>query len=512
MGWDSASEHSSDDEEQTTNAVSYVLITIDCDELMFQKDEGNDECTFKIVLRSCYEVLEHQLMKGGKHGVTPVAIAIVSEDIDKMAICDFNDHLPTSVKKLRELCEMSDKELEAQYKQHNTLQLSHFFLNCKRKLGECGQENTKYIAYISKKDNPIGEDDNERRMCVNQARTFKDFHIYIEILTFNALFEYETFFKEILEIANCKFNFQYFADTIGLKEKILSLLIYRGNRALFFPFNHDQYRKNFFEVIEKRYIKHHKFLNNVSVTKDTNVQVKEIARGGEPKDTYSLQYSTCQDPISFTVEERNIMVYDGNSVGFSLLGTTKCSMLEEGLHSSDPTFIQKNKRINCPHFDIFWQYCVDKNSKLICARKYKQDGPTKLVQLIPKLINSIRSFLVLGIPYCSDIHYQEIHNPYYKSKPTDNVNIVAAAENMVHALDFRYDPLKIHDTVNCKKWEYLRAELLEEKSRPISDVLELNFIEKDVLDVVKEFQELTTITGTKRKGNYASKAKNKKLN
>ncbi|GJQ76979.1 putative telomeric DNA binding protein [Trypoxylus dichotomus] len=355
MAWDSESEDSSAEEEQTTSAISYILITIDCDKSMFQKKDGND-CAFKIVLKSCYEILEQQLMKGGKRGVNPVAIALVSDDIDEMYLCDFKDNVPASVKK---------------------------------------------------------------------------FH------------------------------------SIGLKENLLSLLIYRGTRASFYPFhNHG----NYFEVIEKRYIKHQKFGNNVSVTKDTNTEVKTIIRGGEAKDTYSLQYCKLKDPLSFTSEERENLVYDG-------------------LHSTDPTFIQRNRRRNCPHFDIFWQYCVDRDSNLICARKYKADGPTKLVQLTPKLVNGVRSFLVRGIPYSSDIHYQDIHNPLYSAYSTDNKAISEAAE---------------------KKWEYVRAELLDESARSVVDVLELNMIEKDVSDVVKEFQDLTLITGTKRKAASKPKTTNKK--
>lgn len=508
MGWDSESEHSSDDEEQSgTNSTSYLLVTIDCDEIMFQKQGDADESTFKIVLRTCYEILELQLMRGGKRGITPIAIALVSDDIDGMALCDFKDNLPENVKKFRDLCEMSDTDLENKYKRSGILQFSNFLLNCKRKLTECGQENTKYIAYIGNNDNPIGDDEDERRLCVNHAKTFKDFNIYLELLTFDSSFDSANFFQEILDAANCKFNYQYYLDTIGLKEKLLSLLIFRGTRALFYPFNN---RKNFFEVIEKRYIKHQKFTNNVSVTKDTNAEVKRITRGGEPKDTFNLKYSKLCDPLSFSSAEREKMVYDGISTGFTLLGTSETNLIDVGLHSSDPLFIQRNKRTNCPHFDIFWQYCVDKGRYLICARKYKGDGPTKLVQLTPKVVNGIRSFLVMGMPYCNDIHYQDVHNPLYQARPTDNKAISEAAENLVDALTFTYHPLKIPDTVNCRKWEYVRATLLDEKARPVIDVRDMNVIQKNVGDVVKEFQDLTLITGIKRKATSKPKASKKK--
>ncbi|KAK9743530.1 hypothetical protein QE152_g8545 [Popillia japonica] len=469
MGWDSESEHSSDDEEQSgTNSTSYLLVTIDCDEIMFQKQGDADESTFKIVLRTCYEILELQLMRG------------VSDDIDGMALCDFKDNLPENVKKFRDLCEMSDTDLENKYKRSGILQFSNFLLNCKRKLTECGQENTKYIAYIGNNDNPIGDDEDERRLCVNHAKTFKDFNIYLELLTFDSSFDSANFFQEILDAANCKFNYQYYLDTIGLKEKLLSLLIFRGTRALFYPFNN---RKNFFEVIEKRYIKHQKFTNNVSVTKDTNAEVKRITRGGEPKDTFNLKYSKLCDPLSFSSAEREKMVYDGISTGFTLLGTSETNLID---------------------------YCVDKGRYLICARKYKGDGPTKLVQLTPKVVNGIRSFLVMGMPYCNDIHYQDVHNPLYQARPTDNKAISEAAENLVDALTFTYHPLKIPDTVNCRKWEYVRATLLDEKARPVIDVRDMNVIQKNVGDVVKEFQDLTLITGIKRKATSKAKASKKK--
>ena len=266
-------------------------------------------------------------------------------------------------------------------------------------------------------------------------------------------------------------------------------------RFYVFPDKKDAENK-YLSVIQRKYIKPAKILNNIDVTVDTHQEVTTIRDGIINTDKYKIKCGT--DFVELTTDERKLMIPKGIPVGYKLLSTGS-KLIELGLHVSDPVFIQASSQCS-KYFDTFWQYCIDKNKVLFCTKKVRYESRVRLVEMSPRMINGIKCFLILTFPHLNEIHWRPPMSQV-KTELTDEQ--YQSTADLINAASFDYDPLQFHNTAFCKKKEYVKSELLDEPARPVEDIIETRVISNDLQSVIANFKELCYENvlgkGTKRK-------------
>ena len=222
-----------DFEEETTKesefVKSYLLILLDTDESMFEYNESLNGPTFDVALKSCYDILDALLLKM-KHTKNQISIMTTSEDLSKSMLCRFTDPLPTSLKKLRDICDLKSEDLKERFCRKGSLNVADLLLQCNTKFKYFEYTDTKIVAYVTQRDD-LSTSNQAKYHAVNQARNFADFNIRIELLTFNSDFNYMLYFYELFQAAESNFNHEYLPNENGFKDKVLSLVRYRGTNV-----------------------------------------------------------------------------------------------------------------------------------------------------------------------------------------------------------------------------------------------------------------------------------------
>lgn len=221
----------SDDETSTEHEFikSYLLIILDTDKSMFEYNESLNGPTFDTTLKSCYDVFDALLMKMGRTK-NQIAIMTTNEDEETSVLCDFTDPLPASLKMLRGLCDLKSEDLKEKFCRNGSLNVANLLLKCKTQFKPFPDKDIKVMAYVTQQDD-LSASNDAKFHAVNQARTFSDFNIRMELLTFNSDFNYKLYFNEILLAAKSNFNYEYLLNANGFKDKLLSLIRYRGNNV-----------------------------------------------------------------------------------------------------------------------------------------------------------------------------------------------------------------------------------------------------------------------------------------
>ena len=126
---------SEDDFDSTgTNAFfkpSFVLIAIDTDPAMFIKGE-NDNTPFRNCVNASYELANSLMFTQSKRSWSPFGVVLARDDVSASFV-NFDDNVLNSIKFLKEKKGTSVDDLRALYHRKGSVDLSAFFLFCKKK-------------------------------------------------------------------------------------------------------------------------------------------------------------------------------------------------------------------------------------------------------------------------------------------------------------------------------------------------------------------------------------------
>lgn len=76
-------------------------------------------------------------------------------------------------------------------------------------------------------------------------------------------------------------------------------------------------------------------------------------------------------------------------VGYTLLYV--CQRLrQKGEVIKKPEIVEADAREELPYFNQFWQYCINNDKVLICAKVMKKGASPKPIELIPKLVHNTK--------------------------------------------------------------------------------------------------------------------------
>lgn len=506
----------SDAEEDSTNPEtfykpSFVLIAIDTDPSMFVKNEDDGNTPFKNCISACYNLANSLIFVQSKRNWSPFAIVLAREDASASFV-NFNDNILKSIKFLKEKNEMSEEKLLDTYQRKGGLNLSSFFLLCKKKFKEVNSVFYKRtIIFITNDDNPVRGDKNQRFAALNEVKTFEANEMNFEMVTMNSNFDYKIFYNELFSIIKNPLVETIVEDEEGLLEKLSSLVLVRfyQRKLLFFPFVNDQSR--FLKIRQQSYIYEEKLYNNASISESGKLLKKVPKLITDSIETFSLKHS--QGAIEFSAEERNEIRETSIPIGYTLINVSD-RVTDVGIVLTNPDIILIDPKEELSFFESFWQYCVDKNKVLVCVRKLRKCDKIRFVEFIPKFANNNKLFIVKTIPF-----NDECKHPPTTLATDQNISYskekLSVTNELINTLTFDYDPKMFINPSSAKKKAYLRAKLLDEPQEEVEDVtLDSDAIDKRLGEVGASFEKLFNLgedTGMKRKAaSTAGRSKKKK--
>ncbi|XP_044263679.1 uncharacterized protein LOC123010674 [Tribolium madens] len=490
---------------------SFVLIAIDTDPSMFVKNESDGNIPFKDCISACYNLANSLIFVQNKRSWSPFGIVLAREDASASLI-NFKDNILESIKLLKEKNELSEDKLLDLYQRKGGLNLSSFFLFCKKKFKEVNSAFYKRtIIYVTSDDNPVKDDKNQRFAALNEAKNFGCNDITFELVTMSHNFDYKIFYNELFSIIKSPPVETVVEDEDGLLEKLSSLIVRRfyQRRLLFFPFLNDQTR--FLKIKQKSFVQEEKLYNNACISESGKLLKKVSKVVNDVIETYNLRHA--DGTIEFSVEERFKIKNTDLPVGYTLIQVSD-RVTDVGIVLTHPAIIEIDPKEELDYFASFWQYCVDKNKVLICFRKLKKLDKICFVEFIPKFMNNNRVFLVKTIPF-NDEHQRtpsdlatEEQSESYSGKMRSTTN------ELINELTFDYDPKMFTNPSLTKKKAYLRSKLLDEPQGEVEDVsLDSAAIDKRLGDIGESFKKLFALgeeTAPKRKAPSTARGSKKK--
>ncbi|KAF5297657.1 hypothetical protein FQA39_LY11988 [Lamprigera yunnana] len=487
---------------------SYILIAIDTDALMFNCDDTQASSAFVNALDACHNVFNSLILANQRTIKGPVGIVLASNDADKSSFVEFEHTIPDTIKLLKNLKSLSNNELQKKYERKNSFDLGEFFLYCKNKLlGVKTEAYKRTLLYITNDDNPTSTDRKKRFKVINESQKFPNIQIQLSVVTFKTNFD-DDFYSEVLSASNST-PVEKVTNTV-LNEKLASLIQVKTyvRKSVFYPFLGNT--ESYFNISISRPISTTKVLKNMYVTKATQQQVKKTIKQNIA-DTYDCIYSRSEPGIEISLMEKQKMGETKLSVGYTLLSVS-IPIIQPGWVIKPPYLMEKHSKENLELFDIFWQFCRDKDRCLVCYQKLKKGGDVRLVELIPKLINNKRQFLVKIVPFAPEIHY----NP---TEPDQMYNFSeeeeAAMSEVIESLTFNYSPECFRDPVESKKKAYIKSQLLEEKMEEVNEGVETDeVVDERLSKPLSDYAYLNlwkeSVTNKRSRTSASSQSKKKK--
>lgn len=236
-------------------------------------------------------------------------------------------------------------------------------------------------------------DASKRFTALHEAKNFVENDITFQLIVTNEDFQYHVFYNEMFSLLDKSPLEIICIDEEGLYEKLISTICFRLSyrKFCFYPFA-DDFSK-YITVYKKSYVKNERLLNNNFITVDGKI-VKRIStkKLREPKPVtdrkYYLYYSDKKIPyrnVVFDINEKLECEGSRFPVGFTLMYVCR-RLTGIGAVVNEPRIIEADFEEKLPFFNQFWQYCVNNDKVLVCAKVSKKRGQPKAVELIPKLI------------------------------------------------------------------------------------------------------------------------------
>uniref|UniRef100_A0A1Y1JSC4 Uncharacterized protein n=1 Tax=Photinus pyralis TaxID=7054 RepID=A0A1Y1JSC4_PHOPY len=441
---------------------SYVLIAIDTDKSMFENYQDSEPTPFRATLHACYNIIDSIALSGQQSIKGPVGIALADNDAKKSNFVEFEEPVPDVIKLLKITKDQSEDELESNFERKGNFDLADFFLLCKNKLMNVKTEAyKKTVIYVTCDDNPLGSDHKRRFKVINESQKFASIDIKLIVVTFNPKFEGRNFYSEVLEASKSEPVEK--VNSSNLKQKLSYLIRKKTNqkKVKFYPFNGDFER--YMDVSVSKPTVSNRIMKNMHVTRDTQEEVKKTVKQSNA-DSYVCIYKKDGSGLVISKGERQILGETSVPVGYTLLCVNK-STLQPGWVLTPPYLMKKHANETQELFESIWQFCRDNDKCLVCFQKLKQASNVRFVELIPKLINNVRQFIVKILPFAPEIHYD-----IAKERQNDTTEVQEnAMSNLIDALTIDYDVDSFQDPVESRKKAYIKSQLLEEKLEEIDE-------------------------------------------
>ncbi|XP_072401207.1 uncharacterized protein [Diabrotica undecimpunctata] len=508
--YEAEGEHESDYEEGDSEIFSpsfkpsYVVVAIDTHSCMFKKGE-NGKMPFRMCLEALAEVMETLIFKKDTRSWSPFAVVLAGADTP---LISFSQSVLDTIKLLQEKCKQTDADLITQYQRKTVLNLSSFFLTCKKVFHEIKSVFYKRsLIYLSNDDKPV-TDKTARFTAFNEIKTFAASQIEFQVIPTIQDFKYNFFYNELFSIIGNPKREEICTDTEGLTEKLSSLIMVAINeyQVLFYPFRDDP----------ERFLKCKRFsfttniqLYNSFMTKDGKKVINTNAPSNEPVYFKIRSSDPNLDHMRFDSLEKESLRDNVTPKGLTLayIGDRQIGLghmfFSSHLIKVDPTE-------TLPFFNKFWDHCVHSKKVLVCFSKNNQPDRPRYVELIPIIANGQQMFLEKRLPFGN-----EIVLPFKATFPEEEVDDKRklAIKKLVDQLTFDFNPKMLPDISLQKKKAYVKAKLLGTFPEPVNDVQVDNTVLDGVLeDIVTEIQQKFNFgdSSLKRKAPPTYYRKNKK--
>lgn len=273
-------------------------------------------------------------------------------------------------------------------------------------------------------------------------------------------------------------------DEDGVVDKILPIvepmMHHRSTRFSPIVGNH----RIFMKVGIASFFNSSRLLFNKTLTRDRHAEVKRINCNNKDDQNERTAIVNKNVAIKLTNEQQELLTSSSYPIGYALLGTIKQSMTKPEMLIKKHDLMVENPKERCNYFNIFWKYCVEKKRLLFCSYKPTKRSAPNFCEMLPKVYNNKRSFLIKYLYFEEDI----LENPDVPFNDEEEIltepdgaqmNVI---RKLVDALTFSYDPMAFIDVQGAKQEAYVRAQALEQPLESVDDFLENKQQIDNVLD------------------------------
>lgn len=486
------SENPDNQEEYTSHfKPSYVIVAIDTHCSMFKSD--GQPTPFKNCINALYRLSDFLLLKSDKRGWSPFSVCLYDKD-EKASLVNFKDNMIKTTKLLKLKSNLSEEELKNEYMRDSDLDLAYFFQFCKKKFKDISTKfYRRILIFITNDPDPVVGDASKRFTALQEAKNFEENDINFQLVVTNEEFEYDKFYTELFSLVD-KPQEIICEDEEGLFEKIISTICFRHSqrKLRFYPFA-DDFTKSM-TVIRKGYIKKARILNNNFVAKDGTLvkrtkkpsseqmpsHVSYILRNRKKKKKFYEQ--------KFSEDEKKGANPKRFPVGYTLLYV--CQRLrQKGEVIKKPEIVEADAREELPYFNQFWQYCINNDKVLICAKVMKKGASPKPVELIPKLVHNTKVFLDKVIAYANEYFEPEIKEGRNEEKVVLTEEQINVTDALIKQLTFEFQSSLLINKPYLNKVNYLKSKLLEEDRNEVRvrELLSREEIDDKIADIADDF-------------------------
>ncbi|XP_028141141.2 uncharacterized protein LOC114335160 [Diabrotica virgifera virgifera] len=485
---------------------SYVIVAIDTHPCMFKKKSEKEQMPFRICLEALAEVMETLIFKKDTRMWSPFAVVLAGA---ATPLISFNQSVLDTVKFLQVKCRQTDAELTSQHQRKTSLNVSSFFLTCKKLFHEIKSVfHKRTLLYLSNDDKPV-TDKNARFTAFNEIKTFAASQIEFQIIPTIQDFQYKLFYNELFSIIGNPKREEICTDKEGLAEKLSSLLMVSimETRILFYPFPDDT----------ERYLKCKRFayttniqLYNQYMTKDG----KKVINTDAPPDDQEYFRLKSEDPnqehMRFDALEKERLMDSVTPKGLTLAFVGD-RQIGYGHTFFNTQILKVDPTETLPYFNKFWDHCVNSKKVLVCLSKLRQPDRPRYVELIPVLCNGQQMFLEKRLPFGNEIVMPfKYPFPLPEEEVDDKRKLVI--EQLVEKLTFDFNLKMLPDVNLQKKKAYIKAKLLDIFPEPVNNVeIDSTALDGVLEEVVAEIQAKFQLTDTfKRKAPQHYNRRNKR--
>ncbi|KAJ8979971.1 hypothetical protein NQ317_013719 [Molorchus minor] len=496
-----AADSDDEGEDQVFLKPSFVVIAIDVHPIMFQ--ERNDgSMPFRDCIETCYNLAD-SLVLTSSHKFNQFALILAREDLP--ILTEFDANLLDSVKLLKVKTEMSNQQLKDEYQRKGDFDLASFFLTCKKAFHDIKSTfDKRTLIYITDDESPA-QNAQQKFTALNEAKTFSGSQINFQIIPTRIDFNYNVFYNELFSLMDITPVEEICEDKDGLMKKLLSSVVIQHSQTnmRFYPFNGDPTR--FINCFKVNVIRSSTLLNT-RVTKDGRPVKRVTESDNIPSFSFKNKVPEC-DTIKFDLYEKTTLLDNRFPLGLTLLYVSK-RLTDVGYVLGKPFLLRQNEEFESPLFKKFWQNCVNNERVLVCARKLQQPGKLRYVELIPEVVNGSSMFLVKNVPYSSEIVYP-IESDY--PEQVEDVKKKEAMKKLVDDLTFDFDFKMIPDPCYRKKQAYVKAKLLDEQMKEVTDItFNLPAMDEHLQEAVNAIKSNYVLTEEKKRKAPSSTSKAKK--
>ncbi|KAK9891210.1 hypothetical protein WA026_013525 [Henosepilachna vigintioctopunctata] len=487
---------------------SYVLIAIDTHNSMFKSDGAPSP--FKNCLLAAYRLCDELLLKSDKRGYSPFAIILHDND-EKMNLINFQDNMIQTTKLLKELRLLSENQLKAKYMRDYDVELTSFFQSCKKKFKDISTNFYKRILlFITNDPDPVNGDKNKRFTALNEAKNFQENDIVFQVIVPNEDFNFDVFYSELFSLLPQKPLNIICEDEEGVYDKLSSTICLKlpQRKMCFYPFADDLTK--YMYVYKKSYIKYPRLLNNDFMAEDGTSVIRtrranpENDEGPQNNQEFILQNADTKHKfheLIFDLGDKLESRRNEFPIGYTLLYVSH-RLTSVGEVIGEPKIVETDPKEELPYFNEFWQYCVNNQKVLVCAKKMTASDDPRAVEFIPKLINTNKVFLVKQIPFADEIEEPEEAIPRDEIPATQKQ--IEVTDRLIDQLSVDFSCSYLVDLEYMRKEWYLKSKLLSEPRGDVepTEHFTLEQMDQKLNGIVEEYlSAFPQERGTKRKKN-----------